>query len=79
MSFQIIKTDLFEELSAEQQELLAGGCASSEEKEPSVGEEEAPPFGEEEAPPFGGSDNGDSQSRVRRIPIRLTGVLEIRK
>ena len=55
---QIIKSELLEDLSAEQQQLLSGGQRNSND-EPSI-----------EFP---------TGSRVRRVPIRLTGILEVVK
>ncbi|WP_414552681.1 hypothetical protein [Anabaena sp. CCY 0017] len=85
MLSKITKTDLFEELSAEQQELLAGGqdmrfggseFGGSEFDEPEFGGSE---FDE---PEFGRStrDRGERRrKRVISVPIRLTGTLEVIK
>jgi hypothetical protein len=61
---QIIASDLLEDLSAEEQELLSGG---QREIDLEVEEEE------EEGKEF------PTGARVRRIPIRLTGILEVVK
>ncbi|WP_414542915.1 hypothetical protein [Nostoc sp. CCY0012] len=61
---QIIASDLLEDLSAEEQELLSGG---QNEMDVENGEDD------EQSTEF---PTGD---RVRRYPIRLTGILEVVK
>ncbi|MDP5338127.1 MAG: hypothetical protein NWQ28_06080 [Nodularia sp. (in: cyanobacteria)] len=88
MLSQITKTDLFEELSAEQQELLAGGQDMRfGDSEPEFGGSR-PEFGDSEfgdsefdEPEFGGSsrERGGRGKRVISVPIRLTGTLEVIK
>ena len=72
MSFPITKTDLFQELSPEQQQLLSGG----EFRDSMDGSDSE--FGQDQ---FDGRrrDDRDSEKRVSRIPIRLTGILEVVK
>ena len=67
MSNKITLPNLFEDLSAEQQELLAGGQS----------EEQMNQFDTQ----FPEEDSFDERprKRVRRIPIRLTGILEVVK
>ncbi|MDB9445758.1 CTB family bacteriocin [Anabaena sp. CS-542/02] len=67
MSNKITQPNLFEDLSVEQQELLAGGQS----------EEQMNQFDTQ----FPEEDSFDERprKRVRRIPIRLTGILEVVK
>ncbi|WP_414564377.1 MULTISPECIES: hypothetical protein [unclassified Anabaena] len=62
---QIIASDLLEDLSAEEQELLSGG---QNEMDVENGEDD-----DELSTEFPSGD------RVRRYPIRLTGILEVVK
>ncbi len=83
MLSQITKTDLFEELSAEQQELLAGGQNMRfGDSEPEFGGSR-PEFGDSEfdEPEFGSPtrERGGRRKRVISVPIRLTGTLEVIK
>ncbi|MBI1241439.1 hypothetical protein [Umezakia ovalisporum] len=74
MSLQITKSELFEELSAEQQELLAGGEFSQTEGF----DGQVDQFDQQDQ--FDRRrDSRDGEKRLRRIPIRLTGVLEVIK
>ncbi|KZL48803.1 MULTISPECIES: hypothetical protein [Cyanophyceae] len=79
MSAQITKSDLFEELSAEQQQLLAGGEGPTFEMRPDERgfDGDGGDFGRYDRD-FG-RDDRRSEGRVRRIPIRLTGILEVIK
>ncbi|MDB9373104.1 hypothetical protein [Nodularia sphaerocarpa] len=72
MSNQIIESDFFEELSAEQQQLLSGG----QNQFGMMGEFEDEP---EQSDCPKDTDEPDSEGTVRRIPIRLTGILEVVK
>lgn len=67
MSTKITESKLFEDLSPAQQELLAGGQF----------EEQMNQFDTQ----FPEEDSFDERprKRVRRIPIRLTGILEVVK
>jgi hypothetical protein len=86
MSAQITKSDLFEELSAEQQQLLAGGQGPTFQMRPDERgfDRDGGEFGRYDRD-FGrddrdfGRDDRRSEGRVRRIPIRLTGILEVIK
>ncbi|TVP59677.1 MAG: hypothetical protein EA343_19360 [Nodularia sp. (in: Bacteria)] len=72
MLTEITKSDLFEELSAEKQQLLAGGQMNFQiERFDQFDEED-----EFDSPRRGRGRGRDTESRVRSIPIRLTGTLE---
>ena len=77
MSIKITKSDLFEELSAEKQELLAGG----QRLDFDMGGFDRFDRDERDFDRDRDSDRDrrDSDSRIRRIPIRLTGILEVVK
>lgn len=78
MSTKITKSDLLEELSAEQQQLLAGGqsfvidMGQMGEMDDSADSPVCPQSN-------GAVDGTDSEGRVRSIPIRFTGNLEVFK
>ncbi|MEA5516193.1 hypothetical protein [Nodularia sp. UHCC 0506] len=83
MSFKITKSNLLTELSPEKQELLAGGQNNFGSPDDFGSQND---FGGEDQ--FGRQDEfgspqrrggRDSEKRVRRIPIRLTGILEVVK
>jgi hypothetical protein len=67
MSNKITLPNLFEDLSAEQQELLAGGQSEDQMNQFDTQFPEEDSFDER------------PRKRVRRIPIRLTGILEVVK
>ena len=67
MSNKITLPNLFEDLSTEQQELLAGGQSEDQMNQFDTQFTEEDSFGER------------PRKRVRRIPIRLTGILEVVK
>lgn len=67
MSTKITESKLFEDLSPEQQELLAGGQFDEQMNQFDTQLPEEDRFDE------------PGKKRVRRIPIRLTGILEVVK
>ena len=67
MSNKITLSNLFEDLSVEQQELLAGGQSEEQMNQFDTQCPEEDSFDER------------PRKRVRRIPIRLTGILEVVK
>lgn len=67
MLTKITESKLFEDLSPEQQELLAGGQFDEQMNQFDTQFPEEDRFEE------------PSRKRVRRIPIRLTGILEVVK
>ncbi|MBW4558993.1 MAG: hypothetical protein KME59_24350 [Trichormus sp. ATA11-4-KO1] len=83
MSTQIITSDLLEELSAEQQQLLAGGQRGFEDQQFDDQQFEDQQFDDQQFDGEGREDRQDftpSRGRsVKRVPIRLTGVLEVIK
>lgn len=64
---QLIEFELLEDLSAEQQQILSGGQAQNRVENDDDDDEEMP------------SMEFPTGSRVRRVPIRLTGILEVVK
>ena len=79
MSSQFRHLNLFEELSAEQQELVAGGqmrFSPAQDHGMMMSEED---FRDGQQPEFGPPMEREPQKRVRSIPIRLTGTLEFIK
>lgn len=83
MSLSTTKSDLFEDLSPEKQELVAGGqfIIQMDEFEDPFGEDDFDrPRRRRAERDFDRRDDRDfERDRVRKIPIRLTGVLEIMK
>ncbi len=78
MSTKITKSDLFEELSAEKQELLAGGQQGLTFQMGGFDGDDRD-FDRRDDRDFDRRDSRDRESRIRRIPIRLTGILEVVK
>ncbi|MBE9051903.1 hypothetical protein IQ243_16025 [Nostocales cyanobacterium LEGE 11386] len=85
MSTQIITSDLLEELSAEQQQLLAGGQRGFDDQQFDDQQFDGQQFDGQQFDDqqFNGRGRQDfspsRERRVKRVPIRLTGVLEVIK
>ncbi|YAF96895.1 MAG: hypothetical protein AB3A66_04255 [Nodularia sp. CChRGM 3473] len=83
MSNHIITSDLLEDLSAEQQQLLAGGQRGFDDQQLDDQQFDGQQLDDQQ---FDGEGREGRQDftpsrgrRVKRVPIRLTGVLEVIK